>query len=131
MAGLARTDLTTSQKVTLSAHAFIGKGRYGAITQLAQDFQLSRPTIYTTGAEAEEALPLEDGPLLNDFPAGVDAPEPEGRQAEHEVERGRVTLDGPPHHSTQPSDERRLRQEQDETTRVAEQAVPVTGCQDV
>ena len=56
MAGLARTDLTTSQKVTLSALAHVGKGQYGAITQLARDFQLSRPTIYTTATEAEDVL---------------------------------------------------------------------------
>ena len=82
------------------------------------------------GAEAEEALPLEDSPLLYDFPAGVDTPEPDGRKAEHEVERGRVTLDGPPHHGAQPSDEGSLRQNQDEATHVTEQAVPVAGCQD-
>ena len=84
-----------------------------------------------TGAEAEEALPLEDGPLLYDFPAGVDTPEPEGCQTEHEVERGRVTLDGPPHYRAQPSDEGSLRQNQDEATHVAQQGVPIAGCQDV
>jgi hypothetical protein len=56
MAGLARTDLTTSQKVTLSALAYVAKGRYGDITELAEDFQLSRPTIYATRAEAGAVL---------------------------------------------------------------------------
>ncbi len=56
MAGLARTDLTASQKVTLSVLSLVGKGRYGAVTQLSEDFQLSRPTIYSTGAEAQRVL---------------------------------------------------------------------------
>ncbi len=50
MAGLARTELTTSQKVDLSVAALWGQGKYGAITHLAQNFQLSRPTIYNTAS---------------------------------------------------------------------------------
>jgi hypothetical protein len=56
MAGLARTDLTASQKVTVSALALTGKGRYGAISQLSEDFGLSRPTVYAAGAEAGAVL---------------------------------------------------------------------------
>ena len=56
MAGLARTDLTASQKATLSAQTIVGKGQYGAITELAQEYNLSRPTIYATAAEAEQVL---------------------------------------------------------------------------
>jgi hypothetical protein len=56
MAGLARTDLTTSQKVNLSVLAAAGKGHYGAMSRLAEDFQLSRPTVYSTAAEAKETL---------------------------------------------------------------------------
>ena len=56
MAGLARTDLTTSQRVNLSATALGGKGQYGAVTQLAENYRVSRPTVYSAAAEAEEVL---------------------------------------------------------------------------
>jgi hypothetical protein len=56
MAGLARTDLTASQKATVSALALTGKGRYGVMTQLSEDFDLSRPTVYAAGAEAGAVL---------------------------------------------------------------------------
>jgi hypothetical protein len=56
MAGLSRTNLTASQKATLSGKAFAGKGRYGAMMELADTFGVSRPTVYSAGAEAEAVL---------------------------------------------------------------------------
>ena len=56
MSGLTRTDLTASQKATVSALALIGKGKYGAISQLSEDFGISRPTVYAAGAVAGAVL---------------------------------------------------------------------------
>jgi hypothetical protein len=56
MAGLARTNLTASQKVTVSASALTGKGQYGAISGIAEGFGISRPTVYAAGAEGGAVL---------------------------------------------------------------------------
>lgn len=56
MCGLARTDLTTSQKAQLAASALGGQGIYGRITEAANRFEVSRPTAYRAGQEAQEVL---------------------------------------------------------------------------
>jgi len=56
MCGLARTDLTTSQKLEVAASALVGQGIYGAKTQLADAFGISRPTVYRAEKEAAELL---------------------------------------------------------------------------
>jgi hypothetical protein len=53
MTGLNRTDLPTSHKVQLAASALAGQGIYGAITDLAQTFEVSRPTVYAAALTAE------------------------------------------------------------------------------
>jgi len=58
MSGLARTDLTTSQKLQVAANALAGQGIYGVKTQLAEGFGISRPTVYR--AEREAAALLEE-----------------------------------------------------------------------
>lgn len=56
MTGLNRTDLPTSLKVELAASALSGQGEYGAITELAEMFEVSRPTVYGAAQTAEEVL---------------------------------------------------------------------------
>ena len=56
MTGLNRTDLPTSHKVQLAASALAGQGIYGAITDLAQTFDVSRPTVYGAAQTAEDVL---------------------------------------------------------------------------
>lgn len=46
MTGLHRTHMTTSQKVEFSAKAVANIDRHGTISQLSQDYQISRPTAY-------------------------------------------------------------------------------------
>ncbi len=46
MSGLVKTNLPTPQKVELAVTAFAAQGVHGAITQLAKEFEISRPTVY-------------------------------------------------------------------------------------
>jgi hypothetical protein len=56
MTGLNRTDLPTSHKVQLAASALAGQGEYGAVTNLATTFDVSRPTVYGAAQTAEDVL---------------------------------------------------------------------------
>lgn len=56
MSPLARTDLTTAHKINLGANALAQQGQYGAITTLATQFQVSRPTVYHTRQATHTAL---------------------------------------------------------------------------
>lgn len=56
MTGLKQTDLPTSHRVELAASAFAGQGIYGAVTDLAQIFDVSRPTVYSAAQTAEAVL---------------------------------------------------------------------------
>lgn len=56
MTGLNRTDLPTSHRVQLAASALAGQGIYGAVTDLAQIFDVSRPTVYSAAQTAENVL---------------------------------------------------------------------------
>ena len=56
MTGLNRTDLPTSHRVQLAASALAGQGTYGAVTDLAQTFDVSRPTVYSAAQTAEGVL---------------------------------------------------------------------------
>jgi hypothetical protein len=56
MTGLNRTDLPTSHKVQLAASALAGQGIYGAMTDLAEAFDVSRPTVYDAAQTAEDVL---------------------------------------------------------------------------
>lgn len=56
MTGLNQTDLPTSHRVQLAASALAGQGTYGAVTDLAQTFEVSRPTVYSAAETAEDVL---------------------------------------------------------------------------
>lgn len=56
MTGLHRTDLTTSQKVEFSAKAVAGQTTHGTITQLSNQFKLSRPTVYSVQGSVHKVL---------------------------------------------------------------------------
>jgi hypothetical protein len=56
MTGLNKTDLPTSHKVQLAASALAGQGLYGAVTDLAATFDVSRPTVYGAAQAAEDVL---------------------------------------------------------------------------
>ena len=56
MTGLHNTDLTTSQKIEFSAKALANQGIYGSVTQLSQEYEISRPTIYQVQETAQEVL---------------------------------------------------------------------------
>ena len=56
MTGLNKTDLPTSHRVQLAASALAGQGTYGAVTDLAQTFEVSRPTVYSAGQTADDVL---------------------------------------------------------------------------
>lgn len=56
MTGLNRTDLPTSHRVQLAASALAGQGTYGVITDLAETFEVSRPTVYGAARTAEDVL---------------------------------------------------------------------------
>jgi hypothetical protein len=56
MTGLIRTDLPTSRKVELAASALARQEEHGAKTQLARDFGISRPTVYSAASTASEVL---------------------------------------------------------------------------
>lgn len=56
MKGLSRTDLHISEKVYLAAASVAMQGTYGAMSELAEDFELSRPTLYALGHESTQVL---------------------------------------------------------------------------
>ena len=56
MTGLKRTDLPTPHKVQLAASALAGQGIYGAMTDLAEVFDVSRMTVYSAAQTAEDVL---------------------------------------------------------------------------
>jgi hypothetical protein len=56
MSGLARTDLTTCDKVNLAAAALAEQGNHGVVTHLARAFDVSRPTVYSAREQALGAL---------------------------------------------------------------------------
>jgi len=56
MTGLARTDLATSRKVHLAAQAVARQGQYGAVSQLASAFDVSRPTVLAARGQADRVL---------------------------------------------------------------------------
>ena len=56
MTGLKQTNLPTPLKAQLAAGALAGQGSYGAITDLAEQFGVSRPTVYSAGETADVVL---------------------------------------------------------------------------
>jgi hypothetical protein len=56
MNGLIHTALPVSQKVDLAILALAGQGQYGAVTQLAREFGISRPTVYSAAETGLDAL---------------------------------------------------------------------------
>lgn len=56
MTGLIRTDLTPSRKVDLAASARGRQAEYGAITELARTFGVSRPTVYAAAETTSDVL---------------------------------------------------------------------------
>ena len=56
MTGLHNTKLTTPQKIEFSAKALANQGLHGSVTQLSQEYEISRPTIYQVQETAEEVL---------------------------------------------------------------------------
>ncbi len=56
MTGLHNTDLTTSQKIEFSAKVLANQGLHGSVTQLSQEYEISRPTIYQVQETAQEVL---------------------------------------------------------------------------
>ena len=56
MTGLHRTALTTSQKVQCAARALAGQEVHGTVSELARQFNISRPTVYDARGVAAEVL---------------------------------------------------------------------------
>ena len=56
MTGLARTGLAIPQRVDLAAAAVAGQGQWGAITDLAVRYEVSRDTVYSAAEQGREAL---------------------------------------------------------------------------
>ena len=56
---LARTDLTTPEKIELSAAAVARQGEFGAVSELAEDFGVSRHTVYEVQARTSTVLAAE------------------------------------------------------------------------
>jgi hypothetical protein len=56
MSGLTRTDLATNDKVQLAAAAVVWQGEHGIVTELADEYGVSRPTVYSARDQAYEAL---------------------------------------------------------------------------
>jgi len=56
MTGLKQTSLPTPQKTQLAAGALSGQGTYGTITDLSQQYGVSRPTVYSAGETADAVL---------------------------------------------------------------------------
>ncbi len=63
MTGPAKTQLPTPQRVKLAAAAYAAQGVHGAVTRLAEGFDVSRPTVY-------EAAAMAEGVLTRHFEAG-------------------------------------------------------------
>lgn len=70
MPSLTRTDLQPSQKVDLAVAALAEQGEYGAVSSLAEAYDISRPTVYRAAADAKESLTehfeqnSEQGPMV-------------------------------------------------------------------
>lgn len=62
MAGLTRTDLTILDKVHLAASAVALQSEYGAVSELARAFAVSRPTVYAARDEGSNLLKAHFGP---------------------------------------------------------------------
>ena len=56
MTGLHRTNLTTPQKIDVSAKAVAGQAIHGSVTQLSDEFNISRPTIYNLQESIQKIL---------------------------------------------------------------------------
>ena len=56
MTGLHRTELSTPLKAQLAASAFALQGHHGAVSALAADFDVSRPTVYAASCVGETVL---------------------------------------------------------------------------
>ncbi|MCN4145037.1 MAG: hypothetical protein LC437_08455 [Thiohalomonas sp.] len=56
MTGLHNTDLTTSQEIEFSAKVLANKGLHGSVTQMSQEYALSRPTLYCVQENTAEIL---------------------------------------------------------------------------
>jgi hypothetical protein len=56
MTVLSRSDLTPEDKVYLAAAAVAMQGRNGAISHLAAEVGVTRPTVYAVGQEARQWL---------------------------------------------------------------------------
>jgi len=56
MNALSRTELPAPVKAHLAASAISGQGQHGALSDLARQYDVSRPTIYAVGSEAKEVL---------------------------------------------------------------------------
>ena len=56
MTMLERTDITTPEKLQLAACAIAGQGQYGAMSQLARIFKVSRPTVHDVQKRARATL---------------------------------------------------------------------------
>jgi hypothetical protein len=62
MTMLERTDLTTPEKVQLAAAAAAGQGEYGAVSELAMVFGVSRATVHDVQKRARAMLVAELDP---------------------------------------------------------------------
>ena len=56
MTGLHNTDLTTSQKIEFSSKVLANQEIHGSVTQLSQEYEISRPTIYQVQKTTEALL---------------------------------------------------------------------------
>jgi hypothetical protein len=56
MNALSRTELPAPVKAHLAASAISGQGQHGALSALAEQFDVTRPTVYAVGSEAREVL---------------------------------------------------------------------------
>jgi len=56
MTGLHRTHLTTSQKIQFSSKAVANQATHGAISQLSEQYNISRPTVYQTQKAIQQLL---------------------------------------------------------------------------
>jgi hypothetical protein len=56
MKGLSRTDLTPEDKLYLAAATVAMKGTNGALSRLATEFGVTRPTLYALGRETQQLL---------------------------------------------------------------------------
>jgi len=56
MTGLARTDLTTSQRIDLAATAVATQGQHGTVTELARRHSVTRDTVYSARTQGHDVL---------------------------------------------------------------------------